>query len=119
MRMRGGTWSLGGEGGGALRGKRSRSSTRGFMGICRVGGMRNENGGWADTEGSIGVLARCIQAGISFVTGRRGTVTGFVTAPLETMGRSELPGAHIIWGDSASRYDGSSQQVPGQHIFLR
>lgn len=45
------------------------------------GGYANEGAGWADAEGSIGFLARgCVEAGISFVTGERGTVTELVTA---------------------------------------
>lgn len=52
--------------------------------------------GWADAEGSVGFLARrCVQAGVSFVTGERGTVAELVTAPWEQWEVNHR-GAHVI-----------------------
>lgn len=41
--------------------------------------VHNPEGGWADAEASISTLARrASQAGVNFISGKKGTVTGFV-----------------------------------------
>ncbi|KAE8149756.1 FAD dependent oxidoreductase [Aspergillus avenaceus] len=62
----------------------------------------NREGGWADAEGSIRLLGhRCSQAGVSFVTGPRGTVRslrkrGSRVVGVDVLSGDFLPAAHII-----------------------
>lgn len=56
----------------------------------------NPKGGWADAEASIGVLAsRCSLAGVSFVTGRRGTAVSLIYEKGRVVGVNVLDGPSI------------------------
>ncbi|OQE28141.1 hypothetical protein PENFLA_c005G06689 [Penicillium flavigenum] len=54
----------------------------------------NSEGGWADAEGSIRYLShQCSQAGVSFITGKRGTVKSLRRA------RSHVVGVNLLNGE--------------------
>lgn len=56
----------------------------------------NTEGGWADAEGSIRYLSyRCSQAGVSFITGERGTVLSLRREGLRIVGVNVLNGDFI------------------------
>ncbi|TWU70938.1 hypothetical protein ED733_002016 [Metarhizium rileyi] len=56
----------------------------------------NPKGGWADAASSIAQLAgRCSMAGISFVTGRRGTVTSLIYQRSKVVGVKVLRGSPV------------------------
>lgn len=59
--------------------------------------MHNPKGGWADAAGAIGQLARqCSTAGVSFVTGARGTVTSFLYKEGRLVGLDTVGGERIM-----------------------
>lgn len=56
----------------------------------------NSEGGWADAEGSVRCLSyRCSQAGVSFITGRRGAVRSLRKAGSRVLGVSVLSGEYL------------------------
>ncbi|KAL3490025.1 FAD dependent oxidoreductase [Aspergillus germanicus] len=60
-------------------------------------GYHNPTGGWADAAGSIGFLAsRCSVAGVSFITGRRGTVHSLRRAGNKVVGVNLVDGTHLL-----------------------
>ncbi|KAL6237967.1 hypothetical protein BDW75DRAFT_52536 [Aspergillus navahoensis] len=60
-------------------------------------GYRNPRGGWADAAGSIGRLASdCSVAGVSFITGRRGTVHSLRRSSNCVVGVNLADGTHLL-----------------------
>ncbi|KAL4971950.1 FAD dependent oxidoreductase [Aspergillus desertorum] len=60
-------------------------------------GYRNPRGGWADAAGSIGRLASaCSVAGVSFITGRRGTVHSLRRSSDRVVGVNLADGTHLL-----------------------
>lgn len=70
--------------------------------LSKTRGYSNPACGWADAEGSIRYLARkCAQAGVSFVSGSRGTVTGLLfdgrkAVGVQTKARIPVLGDYVI-----------------------
>ncbi|KAL2830435.1 FAD dependent oxidoreductase [Aspergillus pseudoustus] len=59
-------------------------------------GYHNPSGGWADAAGSIGLLAsQCSSAGVSFITGRRGTVHSLRRSGNKVVGVNLVDGTHL------------------------
>ncbi|OJJ00707.1 hypothetical protein ASPVEDRAFT_51832 [Aspergillus versicolor CBS 583.65] len=60
-------------------------------------GYHNPVGGWADAAGSIGHLAsECSVAGVSFITGRRGTVHSLRRSSNRVVGVNLADGSHLL-----------------------
>ncbi|RDW86103.1 NAD(P)/FAD-dependent oxidoreductase [Aspergillus mulundensis] len=60
-------------------------------------GYNNPVGGWADAAGSIGRLAsQCSVAGVSFITGRRGTVHSLRRSADRVVGVNLADGTHLL-----------------------
>jgi sarcosine oxidase/L-pipecolate oxidase len=60
-------------------------------------GYHNPTGGWADAAGSIGFLAsQCSVAGVSFITGRRGTVHSLRRSGDKVVGVNIVNGTHLL-----------------------
>lgn len=67
--------------------------------LSRTQGYWNNECGWADAENSIAHLAqKCSQAGVSFMTGRHGTVETLIT--LESSNKSKVVGVKTAAGTS-------------------
>ncbi|KAL5342059.1 FAD dependent oxidoreductase [Aspergillus crustosus] len=60
-------------------------------------GYHNPVGGWADAAGAIAQLAsQCSVAGVSFITGRRGTVLSLRRSGTRVVGVNLLDGSHLL-----------------------
>ncbi|KAL4805430.1 FAD dependent oxidoreductase [Aspergillus unguis] len=69
----------------------------GIEGDIPCQGYHNPVGGWADAGGSIGRLAtECSLAGVSFVTGRRGTVHSLRKESNRVVGVNLVNGTHLL-----------------------
>lgn len=67
--------------------------------LGRMQGYLNPISGWADAGGATRALAeRCSDAGVSFITGDRGTVTGFVRSGKRVTGVKVRSGGEISSG---------------------
>lgn len=76
--------------------------------LSNFGGYLNAEGGWANAEESITYIARqCAKQGVSFVSGKRGTVTGFligeqgVITGLQTLSQVSLEADFVIMATGA------------------
>ncbi|KAL2816975.1 FAD dependent oxidoreductase [Aspergillus granulosus] len=64
--------------------------------VPKAQGYHNPTGGWADAAGSIGRLAsQCSVAGVSFITGRRGTVHSLRRSGTKVVGVNLVDGTHL------------------------
>ena len=60
-------------------------------------GYWNTESGWADAERSIAHLARkCTIAGVSFIAGRNGTVTGLITKNMQGRQKKKMTGVRTL-----------------------
>ncbi|KAL4884966.1 FAD dependent oxidoreductase [Aspergillus karnatakaensis] len=60
-------------------------------------GYHNPAGGWADAAGAIAQLSsQCSLAGVSFITGRRGTVVSLRKSGSKVVGVNLLDGSHLL-----------------------
>ncbi|KAL4969945.1 NAD(P)/FAD-dependent oxidoreductase [Aspergillus stella-maris] len=65
--------------------------------IPTADGYNNPVGGWADAAGSVGRLAsECSMAGVSFITGRRGTVFSLRRVSDRVVGVNLADGSHLL-----------------------
>ncbi|KAL4866620.1 hypothetical protein BDV12DRAFT_210353 [Aspergillus spectabilis] len=65
--------------------------------LPRAQGYHNPVGGWADAAGAIAQLAsQCSVAGVSFITGRRGTVLSLRRSGTRVVGVNLLDGSHLF-----------------------
>ncbi|KAL5366687.1 FAD dependent oxidoreductase [Aspergillus floccosus] len=64
--------------------------------FSQIRAYHNADGGWADAAASIALLSRrCSDAGVSFITGPRGTVTALATTDSNT----RVTGVHVASGE--------------------
>ena len=93
--------------GGSLHGFQGNEVTKRYPGIhgdlTSTSGYWNTESGWANAEGSIAHLARkCTIAGVSFIAGRNGTVTGLITRSMQESQKRKITGVRTLSGTAIS-----------------